>query len=394
MQPSHAATQRVREWARVALQFEAGVSASPIATFVGSTNHALAAIQRQRLVELLDTHAVGLGLPEEISAPLSATRARTRRAVMVQMLELAAIGELLSDEGIDWMALKGPTLAMQSAGDPSARGCGDIDLLVAPESVEAAYLLLIRSGWVVRPVGSARPDSWAWRHILSTFNEMTFDGRHSTVDLHWRLDPTHGALPGFAEVWGRRSTVDVGGTKVETLGIADSFSHACHHAAKDDWRWLRSLVDVHRLARLQDFSGGIARIDVTSLAATEVCIGLPATIPDDVKRQVAASVERSGRKAIAAQDRPVFAEFPFPAAQSIRDLRYRVRASRSPSDLERTAVAAIIPAKAVAELDDRSAWTAIPRVFARRVAWLLRRTVGWMRRSPGASVVQRTSEHR
>lgn len=394
VQPSPAATQQVRDWTRNALHVEGGSAIGSVSVSDASPADLLAAIHRQRLIEILDTHADALELPESIAEPLQAARTANRRSLMVQILELSRVSELLRAEGIDWLAMKGPALAMQSTGDPGARGSGDLDVLVAPASVEVAYRMLIARGWVVRAVGSAEPGSWAWRHILSVSNEMTFDGPGSTVDLHWRLDQGHRTLPAFGELWDRRTSMDLGGVEVETLGMGDAFTHACHHAAKDDWRWIRSLVDVHRLARHRDFTAPAVRIELSSLAVTETCIGLPEAVPAAVRRQVASASPSMGRRAIVAQDRPVFADYPFPAAQTLRDLRYRAGASGSAADLGRAAVSVVIPAKAVVQIDDRSAWTGVPRVLVRRGGWLVRRVLGWVRRTPRAGVMQTPSARR
>ena len=392
MQPSPAATRLVRDWARAALRSEGGHGPGPVERTSLPTDDVLAAIRRQRLIDLLAMNADSIDLPGEVSGPLAGLRTGARRALMVQVLELARVGSLFDEAGVPWLSIKGPALAVQTTGDLSARGSGDLDVFVHPSSVESVYHLLNDRGWIVRPVGSGEPDSWAWHHILSSFNEMTFDGRSSTIDLHWRLDPTHSALPDFEDSWARRTSIDVADISVETLGLGDAFSHTCHHAMKDDWRWLRSLVDIHRLARRSEVCDArpLNRIDETALAVTDACVGLPEGVHPTVRDQGGRAVHR----AIAAQGRPTVAAFPFPAAQSFRDARYRVRASHQPADLGRTAIALVIPAKAVADLPDHSARTAIPRVLARRVGWLVRRVVAWIRREPGASVVQPSSRSR
>jgi Uncharacterised nucleotidyltransferase len=246
--------------------------------------------------------------------------------------------------------------------------------------------LLTRNGWALRAHPSLQPGAWAWRHVINTWQELTFTGQYSTVDMHWRLDPTWNALPSFEEAWGRRDNVEFGGLAVPTLGLADAFAHSCHHAAKDDWRWLRSLVDVYRLAARSEVwserpADNIAVIESTTLAVVKDCLGLPPGLPDHVVAEVDSAAGRVLRRARAAQDRPAIPTNPAPAAQSIRDARYRLSASRAPADVLRTIGFLAIPVNSVIALPDTSARTAVPRVLARRLRWLGPRIGNWARRA-------------
>ncbi len=393
MWPTPSATQRVRDWSRTALAAEEGAPVTSV-TPAEEVGDLLAAVRRQRAAELLQPWAAALGLSEDLSAALDDMRTAGRRAVMVRSLEQARLGAALDDAGIRWLAIKGSALAVQTTGDPTGRGAGDIDVLVPVETVAHAYALLHDFGWVARPVGSATPGTWAWRHILDTFHEMTFDSPAGTVDLHWRLDPTYDALPSFDPLWERRQQVELMGSVAWTLAIADALTHTCHHAARDDWRWLRSLFDVRRLARDSAAweDGPPAAVTIATLRVTADLVGLPAATPGRVVAGLRSVPGSTVRRAVSAQDRPVIATYPFPAAQTVRDVRYRLSASRTPGDVRRTVVAAILPPKVVAGLEDSTARTALPRVLARRLAWLVRRSFAWLRRVPGASVVQTTGQ--
>lgn len=387
MRPNPSATQHVRELSRAALRAETG-EAFVVPLTDQRPDRLLAAIRRHRLAELLHPHAETLELPSEIVAFLEHARVDARRGTMIGLLEQARLGAALDESGIRWLAIKGSALAVQTTGDPAGRGSGDIDVFVPLDSVDMVFELLHDMGWNARPVGSARPGSWAWRHILGTFHEMTFDGPVGTVDLHWRLDPTHHALPAFDVAWSRRVTVEVAGTTVQTLGPRDALAHTCHHAARDDWRWMRSLVDVHRLARHPEaWDGPLSTVSLSSLRVTEAMLGLPTT-PPDVRDDVRHVPRRLVRRAVSAQDRRVLAAYPFPAAQTLRDVRYRLVAGGTADDAVRTAVSAIIPPKVVAGLDDPTIVTALPRALLYRTRWLLHRAVAWLRRDPAASVIQ------
>jgi hypothetical protein len=399
--PTHAAIACVQQLAAAALRLEAGEELGPVADpgrrgpFVGvSGDDLVAAAVRHRVTDLLHGQAPGLGLEgtfgEATVARLAGAHADVVRRVAVQLLEARRVLEVLDGRGVPALVLKGPALAVQTAGTSTARGFGDIDIFVAPSSVELAFRVLAEHGWAPRTFGSASPGTWAWRHLVRTFNEIAFDGRASSVDLHWRLDPSPGALPDFDEAWARRDLVPVDGVvTLPTLSPADAFEHSCWHAAKDEWRWLRSLVDVHRLARqpaVWEARTGPARGPVrNTLAVTDHFLGLPSAVPQHLRP--AGSRNRAVRRAESRQRQEPSARHPFPAAQSARDLRHRLQAARGPRAVALAVTAVAIPAPSVAGIEDRSGWTAVPRLVLKRLLWLGSRALRWTvpDRAPGGA---------
>jgi hypothetical protein len=401
-----ASAQCVQRLTAAALRLEAGEDPGRLlgpggparSTGVPAADLARAAL-RHRVTGVLHAHAEDLGLAlafgDGLVEWLEQDHATTARGVAVQLLELGRALSALEERGIPVLALKGPALAVQTAGSVLARGYGDLDLFVAPGSVEAARAVLLEQGWHPRTFGSAPPGTWAWRHLLRTFNEIAFDGRASSVDLHWRLDPTPGALPHFADAWARRDLVPVDGlpgpagtptpvpTLVPALGPRDAFVHSCWHAAKDEWKWLRSLVDVHRLARRPevwaDWTEVRSDLDTrpvrNTLAVTEHLLGLPAAVPEELRTQrpSASLVHRAD----AWQLRDPRSGHPLPAAQSVRDLRHRLTVVRRPRAVVLAVTAVAIPAPSVAGIEDRSAWTAVPKLVLKRIGWLLYQSARW-----------------
>lgn len=393
MQPSPAATRLVRDLARAALCIENERWPDSIELLDLDSGDIIAAIRRHRLVELIAGNAEKLGLPDEISSDLADLNGAARRGLMLQLLELTRIRSMFQQVGVPWLSIKGPALSVQSAGSLTARGFGDLDVFVHPESVEAVNDALNDNGWIGRPVGLTPHDSWARRHLMSTQNEITFDGPASEIDLHWRLDPTHDALPDFATCWSRRTSVECGEISVDTLCIADAFKHSCYNAMKDDWRSLRSLVDIHRLARLIEITDAttLSRTEKAALQVTHACVGLPDRIlavadlnRDAIASHPASAMRRPVRRARKAQQRPLVEAYPVPGSQPLHRARYRVDASHTAGDLRRTAFAVVFTGTAMLDLPDRSGWTAVPRVLVRRGRWLIHRMFAWARHEPGA----------
>lgn len=390
--PSSAAVGRVRAWVRGGLRLEAGHSWTS-ETVTEADDDLLDAVRRHRVAEIIGAHAEALGVPSSVAAQVADLRAAGRRALMVQILETERVHKLFVEAGLGCLVIKGPALAVQSAGDPTARGAGDVDLLVSPDRVEEAHRLLSSHGWALRSGTEINPGTWAWKHVLGSFNAFTYDGPGSTIDLHWRLDPTLDALPTFAEVWERREVVDLGGILVPTLGRGDVFAHACLHTAKDSWRWMRSLVDVHRLAADPQTWERIAReplrrLEVQTLAVTRSVVGLPPDVPAEVTARLDRVPASVLRRAAAAQERSVYATYPFPGVESMRLFRYMVVASSTSRDLRHSAVSTALPAKAVVGIESRTAWTGVPLTLVHRVRRVRRRGVAWARREPGAGVVE------
>lgn len=341
----------------------------------------LFAVTRHRLIDLLDDHAAGLELPTPFAAPLAELRAAGRPLVMVQLLELGDLQAALADVGVPALVIKGLALAVQTTGDPAARGPGDIDLLIPPDAAEAAHAVLTERGWSLYPDEVVAPGTWAWRHVLRNACALAYLGPGSNVDLHWRLDTTVDALPAFEELWARREQVDLGGLAVQTLGRPDLLAQSSFHAAKDRWRWLRSLVDVHRLARLPEvWDGPLHPLEVRTLAVTRAALGLPAGVPDDVLARIDAVRPDQVRRALADQERPASRTNRTPGVESVLNLRYLVSASKTPRDLARSVVATTLPIRMVANVDSRTAWTGIPTTLLRRVRRLFRRTFALTRR--------------
>lgn len=207
----------------------------------------VAATHQHQVVSLLDRHRGRLALPPGAAAALNATSMQRAAAVEILATELSTALDALDRAGVRALALKGLALARQAHGDIAARGAGDLDLLVAPADVERAHAALTAASWSPDPVFPQPGPSWAWRHMRRTGYEVTLFGQASAIDLHWHLSPSPGTFPSFETLWERRSLVRVRDRDVPTLAPYDALAHSAGHAAKDEWAWMRSLVDVHLL---------------------------------------------------------------------------------------------------------------------------------------------------
>lgn len=214
----------------------------------------LAAIQRQRLVCVLQADPV-LAERRPLLQPRLTQMARQeiRRALALVSLT-RQIARLFDQAAIPMLVLKGIPLALQTTGSPVGRGGGDLDVWVDARQLPQAVALLHHSGFAVS--GGASPHADAslfgrysrWVDYELSLNRQQPHERE-WIDLHWRLSCVNEGLPSFAEAYRDRQILLINQLPVATLNPTTAFVHACAHAAKDNWLYLRNLVDVERLAR-------------------------------------------------------------------------------------------------------------------------------------------------
>ena len=342
----------------------------------------LAVVRRHRVVEVVaDNLGRGVSLPPDVAHVL----VRERRANAVQIMrlvhDLGRASALLRDNGIHHLVFKGPVLATITTGDFTARGPSDLDIWVPSRLLPDAHAVLMDAGWSPCSSYPLPGPSWAWRHMVRTTYQVTMTAQHHDIDLHWRLHPAQSAPPHFDEAWARRQTVLFGGITIDTLGVADQLRHACSHAARDEYRWLRSLVDLHRLVRdpaLWEVHGtALSPIEGEALEVVRATVSLPGPAPS-LPLPAAQAAERAVERAFRAQARAEpSARGGRPGAGLSRAVRRYLRESASPRDALSVVYGLALPAGGLGDLSQRRATTAVPRAVARRAAYVAHRILGW-----------------
>lgn len=213
----------------------------------------LAAIRRHRLASLLHGDPLVATLLPGLAPTIQAlARQETMAALALASLtrEMAALFE---QAAISLLVIKGIPLALQTTGSLTARGRGDLDLLVEPNRLPDAVALLEAAGFS-RPPGLfprqlnsvwGRCSRWSGYELALVRQQPTAQW----IDLHWALSSVRAPLPSFALAWHCGEQLDLNGQTVTTLSRPHAFQHACAHAAKDQWMCLRNLVDIDRLAK-------------------------------------------------------------------------------------------------------------------------------------------------
>ena len=162
--------------------------------------------------------------------------------------ELARLLKLLGEAGIPVIPLKGVTLAQSLYGDPAARVCSDIDILVPPAKVAQAMDLIQASGY------------------RSDFNDSFFlktvrrHGRHYDavredrgisflLELHWKLvQHSSRDTDAVQDLWTGSRPQAFFGVPALSMTPEWEFLYLCIHATDHEWRSLKWLVDIHEIA--------------------------------------------------------------------------------------------------------------------------------------------------
>lgn len=331
----------------------------------------LAAVRRQRIGAQLATGLDRLDLPGQMRARLRADSDDMRAACNELGHHLHRALDVLSETGVGALTFKGLALASQAWGDDGARGYGDLDMLVAPADLDRAVAALVADGWQYPSRYPLPGPGWGWRQFVRTSYEMPLVRGSTILDLHWHAVPARNTFPIFDDLWRRRADVAVLGRPVPTLSPYDALAHSASHSAKDHWRWLRGLADVHRLMSAPETW---SRADRPLRHDQLLSVGIAARlfgVPDRAPAVVRKAFSLSGREyssSLEAQVRPEHA-----AARSreaymaiLRSYPAMWRTRPGTTDLGRHVLRTALPARFLADETSPHAYVAAPRVLWHR----------------------------
>lgn len=199
--------------------------------------HLQSLAETHHLVPALTANADRFGsVPEEVAEALRIrARAQVQRSLQLSS-ELHAVLDTLDEAAVPAIPYKGPVLSEVAHGDPGARQYGDVDLVVSPDDFDRACAALETDGYRATKALNALGET-----VLET-------GDGAVVEVHSHLLPKFfpTTLP-FADVWRRRSSVEVGGRQVPALAPADRFLVLCVHGTRHHWCRLGWVHDVATL---------------------------------------------------------------------------------------------------------------------------------------------------
>lgn len=333
------------------------------------------AARQHHVIPYLAANLHRLDIPGQARSELDALAGRQRAGAAVLLDDAVRALAALETVGVRALLFKGLALAAQAYGDYTLRGAGDVDLLVAPEDLERAHQALTEAGWVPAPGYPVPGATWAWRHLRRTGNELTLRSAGSEIDLHWHLMPTSETFPRFDVLWSRRDVVVLAGNAVPTLSLYDALTHSAGHAAKDEWRWMRSLLDVHLLAANGDAwirADRPLRADqflTVGLALRQ--FGLPPGMPPIATDALYSVSESMLRRVWAVQEGTAPEHRPlFPGLNLLHRLRTVKLTGGSLGQSAKLVSKSVLPPWITAEIDSRFGVVAVPKALARRAGEL------------------------
>lgn len=155
-----------------------------------------------------------------------------------QQKEIREILAALSEAGIVVIILKGADLGLRIYRDPALRPMSDLDLLLAPEDIPMAELVLKRSGY---QVCSEHLDK---RLIINEVNYNPPEGKILYVDLHWEIVAACSfyCLP-YRPLRTAAVSLDAYGMPALALSPEHLLIHVCLHAY-ENFPVLAQLFDV------------------------------------------------------------------------------------------------------------------------------------------------------
>jgi hypothetical protein len=227
-----------------------------------------------RILELAEGRA-GDGFAAAVESAIDAGR---RHGAFLQLVSLR-ISAMLADAGIRCRALKGPLLGEAIYGDPGRRLSSDIDLLVAPEQLQAAVE-------VVRGLGYGAPTDYVLDDGLPLLHFVLVHerGELPPVELHWRV---HWYERNFARERLLPTAVDPRGDW--RPAPADELAALLLFYARDGFIDLRLASDLSAwwdaygtevppgaLDEVLQVYPALARVIAVALEAAEQTVGLPA----------------------------------------------------------------------------------------------------------------------
>lgn len=185
----------------------------------------------------------GQPVPEMLRRQADAARHRSIRQLGFT-LELI---DALEGAGIRVLPIKGVALSHQIFGSPLLRAAVDVDLLVQPQDVGAAWQALARAG-----LEQVNPPSLLEPARMSLFCRVSKDSLHrhpasgQILELHWRLadELAQPLMPPDDAL--ERLPLATGKT-VRVLNKEALFLYLCIHGAAHGWARIKWLADVAAL---------------------------------------------------------------------------------------------------------------------------------------------------
>ncbi|HKI55385.1 MAG TPA: nucleotidyltransferase family protein [Anaerolineales bacterium] len=296
-------------------------------------------------------------LPDGFFGELKSLNTRCRMTSLSMSSWLARVSLQLRTHNIDFILLKGTGLSHLLYGEDSYREVRDIDILVAPEDIDATECILFELGFVrTMPSAGATPKQIHFFNRHKKDREYYHPDSDAILELHTSLiEPDHPFHPTLPDLLAAGTSVTVHGERVGTMAGNLLWLYQCLHGSLSGWYRMRWICDIALLLKLhQPNWGELLRlagqyhcrnslIEAVGLACA--LYGLP--VPDPVQailkhsRRVQRNIEGSANRLFHMQTcMPIMAHaqrisFSFPTQSLVKYLLFRCFISISDFELVR-----------------------------------------------------------
>lgn len=211
-----------------------------------------------RLTYVLDCHRLSIVFYKKIEAtgfsPLFDTTrlkngyAANKLRMLTYMAELCRVVKLFQLNNIELISLKGPMLGQLYYDGYTERECNDLDILVKPGDLEAAYQLLLNLGYnLSEPLWNSPRQKTLYQKTFHHYH-LYNQANNIQLELHWKLfTSTVTATKLDDVVWATQTVRQISGLRIPLLSSSITFIYLCVHGSTHQWKRLFWVLDIVRL---------------------------------------------------------------------------------------------------------------------------------------------------
>jgi hypothetical protein len=149
--------------------------------------------------------------------------------------------DLFSKEGIQYIPIKGPTLALRLYGDTSLRHFSDLDVLIQEKDFHKCYEILVEAGFTPKVPVSLKDESW----MLKADTECQFTYQGDILEIHWAIAERGVQYPlKEDQLRNHLHPIEIHGREVLSLSTENLLFMLCIHGTKHMWGRLTWIADL------------------------------------------------------------------------------------------------------------------------------------------------------
>ena len=205
-----------------------------------SINHGTLPIVYKKISEL----KTGL-IPSEILLKFKDVYQKIVRWNLIKSNQLLKVINILMENEIKAIPIKGPVISKQAYGDVGFRMFQDLDLLILPDNFIKAYDVLCKENYEPS-IKLSEKKKKLWNQFR---RDIEFKNGKTLIDLHQRISQGNSSFDIFKEQFERTEVIEILDQKIDVLSVENTIIYLCINSAKDRWNSLRMVADISFLIR-------------------------------------------------------------------------------------------------------------------------------------------------